>query len=343
MTDLNLLRTLCAAPGPTGFEAPAQKVFTQRVSPLAEPQNDPLGNVWASILPEGSPHVVVTAHSDQIGLITTYIDEKGYLAFAGVGGVDPILLPGRALIIHTANGPLNGVVGRKPSHKMKAEERDKAPAFSEQWIDIGATSREEALDLVSVGDPITFPAAFVPLANGRYASPAFDNRAGVYVCARALEHYAASPSAARLTALATVHEETTALGARAIAVRWQPDVVIVVDVDFATDDPGGDPKKFGGELKLGAGPAILRGAPSNHALVELAREVAAEQDIAVQIKAVPGRSSTDADELMAAGRAAVLSLGIPLRNMHSPFEVIQPSDAEDAALLVAAIVRRLGE
>jgi putative aminopeptidase FrvX len=234
-------------------------------------------------------------------------------------------------------------VGRRPSHKMTREERTKAPELHEQWLDLGAASRDEALTLVQIGDPITFPAAFLPLANGLYASPAFDNRAGVYVCARALEHYASAPSAAKLTALATVHEETTFMGSKAMAMRWQPDVVIVVDVDFASDDPGMGAKKLGGEVKLGAGPVLHRGAASNQALLALAREVAAAEGIPVQVKALPGRTSTDAEELMASGQTATLSFSIPVRNMHSPFEVMQPDDAEAGALLAAAVTRRVAE
>ena len=212
------------------------------------------------------PHVVVTAHNDQIGLIVTYVDEHGFVSFDKIGGVDAQLLPGRNLVVHGAGGPVNGVVGRKPSHKMTKDERAKAPDLSDQWLDLGASSRDEALALVQIGDPITFPPNFLPLANGRYASPAFDNRAGVYVCVRALEHYAAAPAGAELTALLTVHEETTFMGAKAMAMRWQPDVIIVVDVDFASDDPGMDAKKLGGEVKLGAGPVIHRGAAGNQAL-----------------------------------------------------------------------------
>ena len=133
------------------------------------------------------------------------------------------------------------------------------------------------------------------------------------------------------------------MGARAMAARWQPDVIIVVDVDFASDDPGTDAKKLGGEVKLGAGPVIHRGAGSNHALVELAREVAAAEDIPVQIKAMPGATSTDAQEFMASGQAALLSFSLPLRNMHSAAEVMQPSDAEAGALLAAGLVRRLAQ
>jgi putative aminopeptidase FrvX len=342
-TDLDFLRDLCAAPAPTGFEAPAQEIVRRRLAGIATTEGDPLGNVWADVVPDGSPHVVVAAHNDQIGLIVTYVDEHGYVSFDKIGGVDAQLLPGRNLVVHGPGGPVNGVVGRRPSHKMTSEERAKAPDLHEQWLDLGAASRDEALELVQIGDPITFPANFLPLANGRYASPAFDNRAGVYVCARALEHYASAPAAAKLTALATVHEETTFMGAKAMALRWQPDVMIVVDVDFASDDPGMDAKKLGGEVKLGAGPVLHRGAASNQALLALAREVAAAEGIPVQVKALPGRTSTDAQELMASGQAATLSFSIPVRNMHSAFEVMQPDDAEAGALLAAAVARRVAE
>lgn len=133
------------------------------------------------------------------------------------------------------------------------------------------------------------------------------------------------------------------MGAKAIAMRLKPDVMIVIDVDFASDDPGLDPKKLGGEVKVGAGPVIHRGAGSNHALVQLALEAAEQEGIPVQVKAMPGATSTDAEELMASGEAATLSFSLPVRNMHSAFEVMAPDDAEAGALLAAAVTRRLGE
>ena len=286
-TDLDFLRELCAAPAPTGFEAPAQEVLRRRLQGTAEPQSDPLGNLWADAPAEGTPHVVVTGHNDQIGLIVTYVDDKGFVYFDKIGGVDPQLLPGRHLVVNTAKGPVHGVVGRRPTHIIPKEERGKAAEITEQWLDIGAASKEEALALVAIGDAITFEAQFVALANGRFASPGFDNRAGVYVAFRGLELYARQPAAAKLTALATVHEETTFMGAKAMARRLSPDVMIVVDVDFASDDPGVDPKKLAGEVKLGGGPVIHRGAGSNLALVDYACQVAADEGIPVQIKAIP--------------------------------------------------------
>jgi putative aminopeptidase FrvX len=340
-TALDLLRELCAAPAPSGFEAPVQALVRRRLSAITTAEVDALGDVWGKVAGQGAPDVVITAHADQIGLIVTYVDEHGFVSFDKIGGVDPQLLPGRNLVVHGAGGPVDGIVGRRPSHKMTKEERSKAPDLHEQWLDVGASTRDEALALVGIGDPITFPATFLRLAGGLCASPAFDNRAGVYTCLRALERYAAAPAAAGLTALLTVHEETTFMGARTMAIRWRLDIVIVVDVDFASDDPGTDAKKLGGEVKLGAGPVIHRGAAGNLALTDLTIAVAKEEGIPVQIKAMPGNTSTDAEELMAAGTAATLSLSIPVRNMHSAFEVMHPDDAEAASLLAAALTRRL--
>ena len=341
-TDFDLLRDLCAAPAPTGFEAPVQEIVRRRLAPIAAVQGDPLGNVWGDVAAQGSPHVVVTAHSDQIGLIVTYVDEHGFVSFERIGGVDHQVLPGRDLLIHAAGGPVCGVVGRRPVHFTPKEERGKAPEVHEQFIDIGADTREAALERIAIGDPVTFAPRFLELAADTYATLAADDRAGVYVAFRALELYAASPGAARFVAFSTVQEETTSMGARAQTLQQRPACVVVVDVDFATDHPGVDAKKAGGEVKLGGGPVLLRGAGSNLRLLDLAREVAAAEGIAVQVKAAPGRMSTDADELMAVG-AATLSLGVPLRYMHSPFEVVRGADLEAAAVLLAALARRLGE
>jgi putative aminopeptidase FrvX len=341
--DVDFFRDLCLAPGPTGFEGPVQQVVRRRVGAVAPPSGDPLGNLWADVNPGASPQVVVAGHADQIGLIVTYVDDDGFVYFEKIGGVDHQLLPGRCLVIHAAGGPVEGVVGRKPTHFIPTDERGKAPDLHEQFIDIGARSRAAALERVSIGDPITFEPRFIELADDTYAALACDDRAGVYVAFRGLELYAQRPGAARLTAVSTVHEETTFMGARAQALRLAPACVVVVDGDFATDHPTVEPAKAGGAVKLGGGPVLARGTGSNAALFALARDVAKAEGIDVQIKAAASAMSTDADELMAAGVAATLSLSVPMRYMHSPFEVVRGDDLEATAVLVAALARRLGE
>ena len=175
------------------------------------------------------------------------------------------------------------------------------------------------------------------------ASQALDDRAGVYALVRALELYAERPGAGALAGFTTVHEETTFMGAKALARRLRPDVLVVLDGDFCSDTPAADAKELAGEVKLGAGPVLSRGAGSNERLVRLALEVAAAEGIPVQIKAYPGQTDTDADELMAAEGAATLTVGLPMRYMHSPYEVAHLDDLEATARLVAALARRAGE
>jgi putative aminopeptidase FrvX len=341
--DVEFLRNLCTTPGPSGFEGPVQALVRKRAAATAAPEGDSLGNVWADVNPQDTPHVIVVGHADQIGLIVTYVDDDGFIFFDKIGGVAAGLLPARHLIIHSAVGPVDGIVGKPPTHILSKEERSKAPEISAQCIDIGAASREEALKRVSIGDPITFEPTWLELAPDRFAAPAFDDRAGVYTAFRALELYAAMKGRARLTAVSTVHEETTYMGSRAMTYRLQPDVTIVVDGDFDSANPYVDAKKLGGEVKLGGGPILGRGAGSNERLLAMAREVAAGEGIPVQIKAYPSETSTDADEMMAAGNTATLSLGIAMRYMHSPFEVAAGEDIEMAARLVAALAKHVGE
>jgi endoglucanase len=287
--------------------------------------------------------VAVAAHADQIGLIVTHVDDDGFIFVQRIGGVAPLLVPGRHFVIHDARGDVHAVGGRKPTHIIPEEDRDKASPWHEQFLDIGARDMDAALARVAVGDPVTFTPDFLELSRGVVASQALDDRAGVYAMIRALEQYAERPGAATLAGLAAVHEETTFMGARALARRLRPDVVVVLDGDFCSDTPAADAKELAGEVKLGSGPVLSRGAGSNEWLVQQALRVAADEGVPVQVKAYPGQTDTDADELMAAQGAATLTVGLPMRYMHSPFEVACVDDLEAAARLVAELARRAGD
>ncbi len=338
--DVEFFRALTQAPGPTGFEGPVMRVVRERLSAVAEPQADALGNVWARVGADDDLEIAVVAHADQIGLIVTYVDEHGFVWFDEIGSVDRQLLPGHAVAIHAADGVIDGVVGHKPTHLIRQEDQGKAPELHEQYVDIGAHDRAAALDRVAVGDPVTFAQRFIELSPGVYAALACDDRAGVYAACRALEERAAAGSGAALTAVATVHEETTRMGAKALAPQLRADVVVVVDCDFATDQPDLDAKKAAGEIQLGCGVVIARGSCSNERLFRRAVEVARREEIPFQVKAVGGRMFTDADEFLAGG-GATLSLEIPLRYMHSPFEVVRGDDMEATVSLIVALAKEL--
>jgi endoglucanase len=317
------------------------RLWTERFAPC---RTDVLGNLTSDVNPEGAPHVVVNAHVDQIGLQVTWVDDAGFVYFDKVGGVDPLLLPGRHMCVRTSAGPVHGVVGKKPTHLIPETDRGKASEIREQWLDIGARSRDEALARIAIGDPITFAPDFVELSGGIVASQAMDDRCGVYVAFRALELYAADPGAARLTALSTVQEETRFAGARGQARVLSPDFMVVIDGDFATDQPTVEPARAQGAAVLGGGPILGRGGASNPRLHALATDVAAAEGIAIQHKAYPGDTQTDNEVLqVAGGGVAALNIGIPMRYMHSPQEVACLDYLEAAARLLAALARRLGE
>jgi putative aminopeptidase FrvX len=341
--DLEFLRDLCLCPAPSGFEATVQTAVRRRLEAVAAVQADPLGNLWAQIGPQDGPQVVAVAHADQIGMIVTHIDEAGYVRLEGVGWLDQQLLPGHTVLIHGAQGPVRGVVGRLPTHIVPETERGKAPPIREQFVDIGARDREQALQRVAVGDPVTFDQGFSELAPGRIASLAIDNRAGVYAVVRGLELYATTPGKACLTAVSSAHEETTYMGAKALGHRLRPDCLLVVDGTFTSDYPGADAVRLSGEVRLGGGPVIGLGTTINRSLATLACEVAADEGIAVQTKAYAGELMTDAAELAAAGEAATIAVSIPMRYVHSAAEVADADDIEATARLIAALARRLGE
>ena len=342
--DVGFLRELVTTPGPSGFEEPVQEVVRRRFAATAAPETDVLGNVVATVNPGGSPRVLIAAHADQLGLQVTWVDEHGFVYFDKLGGVDAMLLPGRAVVVWGREGAVDGVVGKRPTHLIPEAERGKAPEIADQWIDIGARDRAAALARIACGDAVTFAPHFLELGGGVVAGRGLDDRAGVYVVARALELYAAQPGAAELTALSTVQEETRYMGAHVQARRQQPDCVIVIDAEFATDQPEVDPRRASGAADLGGGPTLGRGGGSNPVLVAVVREVAAAEALPVQLKAFSGDTQTDNELLQTAGGgAAALNLGIPVRYMHSPHEVAHLDDLEAAARLIAAAVRRLGE
>ena len=340
--DLDFFRDLCLAPGPSGYEEPVQKVVAQRAKAYAEIETDALGNVLAHVGGDAAPHVLIAAHADQIGAVVASVDENGFLFLEKIGYLEPDLLPGKSVVVWSAAGPVEAVSGHKPWYAIQHETPDKKPStIDKHWLDIGAQSREEALSLVAIGDPVTFAPRFAALAGGRYASPAIDDRAGVYVALRALELAAAQPPAARLTAVSTVGEETVFLGARSLATAMRPDVVVAVDVTFASDHPSVGPKELRGRVDLGAGPVLERGSFLNKRLFGLALEVAAAEGIPVQVHAAGGETLTDADELMVAASAATMLVSVPLRYMHSPAEVVHGDDIEATARLLTALCRRL--
>ncbi len=347
MTDEKaFLKRFLDAPSPSGFEEGAARLWREEASGFAERVwVDQHGNSFASYNEQGTPRVMLAGHVDEIGLMVSYIDDKGYIYVRGIGGWDTQILPGQRLWIQGAEGPVLGVLGRKPIHLLEDEERKKVVKIKELWVDIGADSKEEAEKRVSIGDPAVLAHSAEALGDKLLAARGTDDRIGAYVVMEALRKLQSLKPHASTFAVATVQEEIGLRGARTSAFGIDPQVGIAVDVTFTTDTPGteGDKKRLG-EITLGKGPVLSRGPNVNHRLFDMLRDTARRENIPVQIEAAPGATGTDANaiQLTRAGVATAI-VSVPNRYMHTPCEVIAYNDVDHAASLIAHTVARIDE
>lgn len=343
--SLTFLEHLLAAPSPSGYEQPAQRLFREYISPYCQVSSDVLGNVYGFIPGQGKdrPKVMLVGHSDEIGLQVKYIDDKGFIYFSAIGGVDAHLTPGKVVNIHTANGALVGVVGKRPIHLMDAKDRETVVKLEAQYIDIGAKDKKEAQKLVRVGDCVTFESTFTRLQGDRVASRGFDDKAGSFVVAEVLRLVAAETKKmpVDLYGVSSVQEEIGLRGGTTSSYTVNPDIGICVEVDFATDQPDVE-RKHNGEVALGKGPILTRGANINHALFELLYVSAQKDKIPVQLTANPRATGTDANVMQISRNGVATALvKLPLRYMHTPVEVLSLSDLEAAAKLIVATLKRI--
>ncbi len=338
--SFEFLKKLVAAPSPSGYEQPAQRVFREYVGEFAETSTDVLGNVISFIPGQGDNRlkVMLVAHCDEIGFQVKYIDDNGYVWFGAVGGVDPHITVGQRLLIHSAKGAVTGVIGRKPIHLLEAKDRDSVIKLDNQYIDIGAATRKEAEELIRLGDPITFATELTPLQGDRVTSRGFDDKAGCFVVAEVMRLVAESGKKlpVDLYGVSSVQEEVGLRGGKTSSYSVDPDVGICVEVFFSSDQPDVD-KKLNGEICLGKGPVIPRGLNINHFLFDLLIATAGKEEIPVQLISIPRATGTDAN-VMQVSRSGVATalVTLPLRYMHSPVEVVSLSDLEQAAKLIVA-------
>ncbi len=335
-----LLDKLLRTAAPSGYEAPAATVWREAAS-FATLSADGIGSSVARI-GEAAPLLAVVGHIDEIGLVVRHIDERGFLWFGTIGGWDPQILVGQRVEIRTADGPLTGVVGRKPMHLLDADARKKVVELKAMHIDVGAADRDEATAMVRVGDPVVIETEPRQLAGGRMVSRSMDNRLGAYVALEALRRCHERDSlGASFAAIAAVQEEIGLFGARTSAFSVEPNLAVVVDVTHATDAPGIEEKELGSH-DLGSGPVIYRGATLSPQVFELLVETAEANEIPHTVGATGSSTGTDADAVQFARSGVPTGLvSIPLRYMHSPVEMVDLADLEATVELIAAFAARL--
>jgi putative aminopeptidase FrvX len=342
----DLLRDLLTAAGPPGHEAAPARVWREAAEGFgAEVTADSMGSSVARVAGRAdSPLVAVVGHIDEIALLVSHVSDKGFLHVVRSGGWDPQVLVGQRVEVITREGPIPGVVGRKPIHLLEGDERKKAMELKQLHVDIGARDGDDARQRVRGGDQIVIAADPVELPNGRVASRSLDNRLGVYVALEVARRvHEAGGGAGPVAGVAAVQEEIGALGAHAMAYGLRPDLAVVVDVTHATDAPGVEPGELG-KHGLGDGPVITRGAIVSRRVNDLLDAAAEAEGIDCSTEVAGGATHTDADAVhLSRTGIPTAVVSIPLRYMHSPVELVELADVENVIKLIAAMALRLEE
>jgi len=340
----SFLIDLLAARSPSGDEFEAQAVFDRYVQPAVdEYRKDAMGNRIGCLNPAGDPVVMFAGHLDELGLIITYIDAKGFVYFNAIGGHDQSMISGRRVLIRTSKGNVKGVTGKRAIHLMSAEDRKKVPEIHEMWIDIGARSKKEALERISIGDTATYDHDFELIHGSIGTARAFDNKVGAYIVGETLIRLAKSKKklVAQINAVGTTQEEIGVRGATTSSFAVAPHIAVAIDVGHATDHPDCDQRKYG-ETTLGGGPVICRG-PNTSPLVYTALVKAAQKSgVPYQLEADPRPTGTDARAIqMARGGVATGLISVPLRYMHTPSEMVDLEDVERAVKILVEFSKSL--
>jgi len=340
---LEKLSNVC---GVTGSETPVRELLTQFIRPYVDEINvDRLENVIA--VKKGKPDrpkIMLAAHMDEIGLLVKTITKEGFLRFSKIGGIDDRILPAQKVTVHTKNGGVYfGIIGSKPPHIQKEEDRRKILAFNDLFIDVGAESKEAAMQMgISVGDPIAFDTKYVALNKNLVMGKAFDNRAGCLVMVETLKLL--DETDCTVCAVGTVQEEVGLRGAGTAAFGVDPDVALALDVTVAGDVIG--VREYDTSVKTGKGPALTisdSGLITHPKILRWLIDAAENEKIAVQLESGL-MGSTDAARISLT-RQGIPSgtISIPTRYIHSPAAVLNLQDIESSAKLAAAAIKRISK
>ncbi|MBQ8732341.1 MAG: M20/M25/M40 family metallo-hydrolase [Oscillospiraceae bacterium] len=329
----SILEKLCIPDGVSGDEASAAQAVAALSREYGKVTVTPLGSVAVTVRePDpGQPHILLDAHLDEIGLIVTAITPEGFLRFSSVGGIDPCLLPSRRVRV-LGKEPVYGVITSVPPHLAKGDDEKKAPKMSNLFIDIGM-DEASAKELITPGDRAIFSADPVMLGEDRVTSRALDDRACAAILLRTLALVKDQPLPCGLTVLFSSQEETGGAGAGTAAFAFHPDYAIITDVSFAMG-AGCRPEDCG---ELGKGPMIGYAPILCRGIYDRLCALAEERSIPFQREIMSRSTGTNADEF-ATSRGGIKTglLSLPLRYMHSPTEVVEISDIEASAQLLAA-------
>ncbi len=343
MTLIENLEILSNACGVTGREEEIAGLMKKFLKPYVdEVKEDKLGNVIGTKSgKKDGPKIMLAAHMDEIGLFVKTITRRGFLHFVKIGGVDDRILPAQKVIVHTEKGPMHGIIGSRPLHIQKIEERQKVISYDELFIDVGAESREGAEKMgVRIGDTVSFDIRFARIGKKIVIGKALDDRIGCAVMIEALKRL--KNADCTVHAVGTVQEEAASRGAATSAFGIQPDIGIALDVTIAGDTPG--VKEVEAPIKMGKGPALTvadSGMIVPLKILRLLIDTAEQNKIPYQLETLMG-GSTDAARILIT-REGVPSgvISVPTRYIHSPTSMLDLEDTENAVKLLVATVQKI--
>ncbi|MCD6446430.1 M42 family metallopeptidase [Candidatus Bathyarchaeota archaeon] len=343
MAIVDVLEKLSNACGVSGREDEVRSLMKKFLkSYVDEVKEDKFGNViGVKKGKKNAPKVMLAAHMDEVGLIVKTISKEGFLQFAKMGGIDDRILLGQKVIVYTDKGPVPGIIGAKPPHIQKEEERKKVITYDALFIDVGAKSREEAKKMgVRVGDVIGFDTKFTRIGKDSVIGKAFDDRAGCAVIIEAMKQL--KKVECTVYAVGTVQEEVGLRGATVAAFGVYPDVGIAIDVTVAGDVPG--VKEVEAPIKMRKGPSLTvadYGLITHPKVLKMLVEAAEENKIPYQLET--GLAGTTDAARISLTREGVPSgvISVPTRYIHSPISMLSLKDLEDSVRLTVAAIEKI--
>lgn len=338
MINVQLLKRICETPGAPGFEHRIRQLVLKELEDLADEVSiDNMGNVIALKRGKERKRAMIAAHLDEIGFIVNHIDDEGFLFFHPLGGFDPKTLTSQRVIVHGKKDVI-GVMGSKPIHLMKPEERSKVVPITDYYIDLGMR-KEEVLKIVSIGDSVTRERELIEMGDC-VNSKSLDNRVSVFILLETLRALKGKEVPYDIYGVFTVQEEVGLRGAISAAHGIDPDFGFGLDVTIAFDTPGAQAQEAVTKLGKGAGIKILDGSViSDYRMVRYLKEIADQHKIPWQPEILPA-GGTDTAGVQRYGKKGAIAgaISIPLRHIHQTIEMANKEDIQNCTdLLIVAL------
>ena len=343
--DLILLKSLVNIPSPSGFEENIAKFIYDEASQIVGSENvkiDKYKNVVVTLDGEdNSKTVMIDAHADEIAFIVVNVNRYGKISMQYIGGGDSTILTARHLNILTSKGILPAVIDRKHSHLVYDEDAELNYSPEQADVDVGFRNREDILKYVQIGDPIVYESNFRELGNGFYTGYGFDDKSGCFLLLKVLQSIVNKKRPVRTVFTFSAQEETGSSKVVPLIKELNPNLFIETDVTFGTDYGIEDEyEEEVGRCILGAGVVLYRGVDIDKESWKLLSSIAEKKKIPYQVQASTGKNCgyIPLDFSVYSGHAKSIVVGIPLRNMHTPCEIINENDLLSGAKLLTGFL-----